>query len=103
MKILIAFGTRPEWIKNKPLFKAFENNGISYNTLFTGQHTDLVKENKFDYKISIPEGDHNRLNEVIASVLTCTLNWEDFDYVLVQGDTASAWLWLWLLTTGKLK
>lgn len=91
MKILIAFGTRPEWIKIKPLFKAFEENDISYNTLFTGQHTDLIKENKFDYKISIPEGNHNRLNEVIASVLTCTLDWEDFTYVLVQGDTASAY------------
>tara|TARA_B100000424_G_scaffold60556_1_gene43906 strand:- start:33 stop:1028 length:996 start_codon:yes stop_codon:yes gene_type:complete len=90
MKILIAFGTRPEWIKIKPLFNAFEKSGIIYNTLFTGQHVDLIQQNKFDYEISIPEGNHNRLNEVIANILVSDVEWEDFDYVLVQGDTASA-------------
>ena len=91
MKILIAFGTRPEWIKIKPLFNAFEKSGIIYNTLFTGQHVDLIQQNKFDYEISIPEGNHNRLNEVIANILVSDVEWEDFDYVLVQGDTASAY------------
>ena len=91
MKILIAFGTRPEWIKIKPLFNAFEKSGITYNSLFTGQHVDLIQENEFDYEISIPEDNHNRLNEIIANILVSDVEWEDFDYVLVQGDTASAY------------
>tara|TARA_R100000008_G_C3568167_1_gene160383 strand:+ start:58 stop:1077 length:1020 start_codon:yes stop_codon:yes gene_type:complete len=91
MKILLAFGTRPEWIKIKPLFPAFKESDINYECLFTGQHTDLIKEHSFDYKISISENNNNRLNQVISDILTSDIKWSEFDYVLVQGDTASAY------------
>lgn len=82
--ILICFGTRPEWLKIQPLIKVLDN----YQLLFTGQHPDLLKDIKVDYKINI--GEHNnRLDQLISD---CLLQFPDgeFNSVLVQGDTASA-------------
>ena len=39
-KILICFGTRPEWLKVKPLIKILDKS--QYSLLFTGQHLDLL-------------------------------------------------------------
>jgi len=82
--ILLCFGTRPEWLKIKPLIKELHN----YKLLFTGQHPDLLKNIEVDYKITIGESD-NRLDQLISD---CILQFPDgdFDSVLVQGDTASA-------------
>ncbi len=41
--LLISFGTRPEYIKIKPLLEVFDNE-IPYALLFTGQHTSLLKD-----------------------------------------------------------
>ncbi len=82
--ILLCFGTRPEWLKIKPLIKVLDN----YKLLFTGQHPDLLKDIKVDYKITI--GDNpNRLDQLVSD---CLLQFPkgNFDSVLVQGDTASA-------------
>jgi UDP-N-acetylglucosamine 2-epimerase (non-hydrolysing) len=91
MRILIGIGTRPEWIKIKPLLSVFKAHNIIYKCLFTGQHKDLLKEHKFDYTLSIPETDINRLNVVAASILNHNIKQSDWDYVLVQGDTISAY------------
>jgi len=82
--ILLCFGTRPEWLKIKPLVKVLD----SYQLLFTGQHPDLVKDIKVDYKIEINHS-NNRLDQLISD---CLLQFPegDFDSVLVQGDTVSA-------------
>lgn len=82
--ILLCFGTRPEWLKIKPLIKVLDN----YQLLFTGQHPDLLKDLKVDYKITIGNNP-NRLDQLISD---CLLQFPegDFDSVLVQGDTASA-------------
>tara|TARA_R110001592_G_scaffold223386_1_gene478836 strand:- start:5111 stop:6097 length:987 start_codon:yes stop_codon:yes gene_type:complete len=84
MKILICFGTRPEWLKVKPLLKTLDN----YELLFTGQHVDLLKGISTDYKIKINKN-KNRLDQLISD---CLLQFPDgnFDSILVQGDTASA-------------
>ena len=34
--ILLTYGTRPEYIKVKPLMDAMTKRGFSYKTLFTG-------------------------------------------------------------------
>ena len=83
-KILLCFGTRPEWLKIKPLIKQLDN----YQLLFTGQHPDLLKDIKVDYKINI-NNNQNRLDQVISD---CLLQFpeDEFNSVLVQGDTASA-------------
>ena len=82
--ILLCFGTRPEWLKIKPLIKVLDN----YQLLFTGQHPDLLKDLKVDHKITIKDNP-NRLDQLISD---CLLQFpkDDFDSVLVQGDTASA-------------
>ena len=49
--ILLCFGTRPEWLKIKPLIRELDN----YKLLFTGQHPDLLKDIKVDYRITISE------------------------------------------------
>ena len=84
MKPLLCFGTRPEWLKIKPLVKILGE----YKLLFTGQHVDLLKEIKADYQIKIKNND-NRLDQIVSD---CLLQFPDDDYdgVLVQGDTASA-------------
>ena len=83
-KILLCFGTRPEWLKIKPLIKVLDN----YELLFTGQHPDLLKNIKVDYQITI--GDNpNRLDQLISYFLL-QFPKGNFDSVLVQGDTASA-------------
>lgn len=85
--ILICFGTRPEWIKMKPIIEKLPNA----KTLFTGQHPDLLSEVEVDYRINIgtvSEGS-NRVSQVISD---CMLQFPDekFKYVLVHGDTVSA-------------
>ena len=91
MKILLSFGTRPEWIKIKPLITAFQQNNIEYNCLFTGQHTDLLTSHHFECEITINNSNNNRLNNIIASILDADLPWSNWDYTLTQGDTASAY------------
>lgn len=82
--ILLCFGTRPEWLKIKPLINVLDD----YQLLFTGQHPDLLRDIKVDYTIEINDS-INRLDQLISD---CLLQFPegDFDSVLVQGDTASA-------------
>ena len=82
-ELLICFGTRPEWLKVKPLLKEIDN----YKLLFTGQHSDLLKDIKVDYRIEI--GDKtNRLDQIISD---CLMQFPEGDFdVLVHGDTVSA-------------
>jgi UDP-N-acetylglucosamine 2-epimerase (non-hydrolysing) len=85
-KILICIGTRPEWLKIKPLIKLMDRE--EYRLLFTGQHPDLLKDVEVDYKININTS-HNRLDSIISDCMIQFPN-DDFKSVLVQGDTGSA-------------
>jgi UDP-N-acetylglucosamine 2-epimerase (non-hydrolysing) len=86
--ILLCFGTRPEYIKFKPLIKKM-NGSVEYKTLFTGQHKHLLKDVSFDYELEIKEG-NNRLDAIFQSVLN-SIKFSEFDSVMVQGDTATAY------------
>lgn len=90
MKLLICFGTRPEWIKLLPIISLL--NKKDYKLLFTGQHTDLLKHVQFDYSIKIDESnsENNRLNQIISDCLNQFPD-DTFDGVMVQGDTSSAY------------
>jgi len=83
--ILVCFGTRPEYLKVKSIINEF---GSDCKVLFTGQHSDLLKEIEVDYKIDILNG-KNRLDDILSN---CMIQFPDdkFDGVIVQGDTASA-------------
>ena len=86
--ILISFGTRPEYIKIKPLIKAFEGK-IPYKLLFTGQHVDLLSKVEGDiFRLNIQDGP-NRLDSIVSSVMNNDQIFKDIDAVLVQGDTTS--------------
>ena len=89
--ILICFGTRPEWLEVKPLI-----DKLDCKLLFTGQHQDLLDEVITDYRF-YPNSrnhnfSHNRLNAVIEDCLSQFPSYDidKFDYVLVQGDTSTA-------------
>jgi len=85
-KILICFGTRPEWLKVKSLVELLDKS--QYSLLFTGQHPDLLKNIDVDFKINMSQSS-NRLDQIISD---CMLQFPigDFNSVLVQGDTGSA-------------
>lgn len=87
--ILIAYGTRPEWIKLKPLIYLLKQEKKKFHLLYTGQQKDIGSF-EFDSKIEITDIDSkNRLNFVISSILNSNV-FNDISYVIVQGDTASA-------------
>jgi UDP-N-acetylglucosamine 2-epimerase (non-hydrolysing) len=89
--IAISFGTRPEWIKIKPLVDFFHGK-LEFRLIFTGQHTDLLTNlpsNLDINKINISQGS-NRLDSIVESVLNQEEIWEGVTSVMVQGDTTSA-------------
>lgn len=83
--MLLCFGTRPEWLKIKPLLPFLKN----YSLLFTGQHTDLLDNITVDYALKSSPASTDRLNQIISE---CVGQFPDGDFksVLIQGDTASA-------------
>jgi UDP-N-acetylglucosamine 2-epimerase (non-hydrolysing) len=92
--LLIAYGTRPEWLKVKPIIEELDRKKLRYKTLFTGQHADLV-ETKATYNFNI---DNNGFVDRLSNVLTASINGAagilknsfDITHVMVQGDTTSA-------------
>lgn len=88
--ILITYGTRPEWIKVKPLIDEMVKEKIPFKTLFTGQHENIVPGGA-DYTYRMLEVVNNRLNNIIFN---CVFMPDEFfdgiTHVLVQGDTTSA-------------
>jgi len=94
VKILVAFGTRPEYIKLSPLMKAFSNNDIPYITFFTGQHLDLLPpgiQDSVSHRLEIKDA-QNRLDSIVGSVMCGSPAWDDpeLTHVIIQGDTTSA-------------
>ena len=51
---LLAYGTRPEYLKIKPLITEFKKVGVDYKILFTGQHVN-IGQFEYDYIINIDE------------------------------------------------
>ncbi|MCK9416555.1 UDP-N-acetylglucosamine 2-epimerase (non-hydrolyzing) [Candidatus Dojkabacteria bacterium] len=93
--VLIIAGTRPEELKTIKLVDELENNSIPVLYVFTGQHKNLINQEKYDFICNINENDElNRLDLIV------NCNIENFNelfkkhpyikYVLVQGDTTSA-------------
>jgi len=89
--ILVSFGTRPEWIKIKPVLDQMEGK-IPFKLLFTGQHEDLLANVDFNAEITrltIKDGS-NRLDSIVESVMNLDKIFEGVDALMVQGDTSSA-------------
>jgi len=87
--ILLTYGTRPEYIKIKPLINKLLENKINYKILFTGQHEDIVPKDS-DFLLKFKEYSDNRLNNILINCLMIPDEWfVGIDFVLVQGDTTS--------------
>lgn len=87
--ILITYGTRPEFIKVKPLMNEMEKQGIKFKTLFTGQHKDILEE-KASFNLTMVDYGLNRLDNIIKNCMNLPEEWFDgITHVLVQGDTTS--------------
>lgn len=91
--LLIAFGTRPEWIKIKPVVDKI-NGKIPFKLLCTGQHGSLIDNslNKYNpYYLNIKDDTINRLDSIVTSTLNQIEQYfESITHVMIQGDTTSA-------------
>ncbi len=89
LMILICYGTRPEFIKVKPIIEAIKGI-IPFKSLFTGQHKHIIpSEYKPDYSLEIPEGE-NRLDSILMSGMNIKQDiFKGITHVLIQGDTTS--------------
>lgn len=95
---VIVAGTRPEVIKLAPVFKAFDEKGLSVQFWMTGQHLELAMEPAefFELKIAqkwnvLKKGQSS--NELLAKLvlhLDRQLEFDRPDVVIVQGDTTTA-------------
>jgi len=99
MKILIAFGTRPEAIKMAPLIHMLSNNdNIELLVCVTGQHRHMLDQvlSIFDIKPDIdldimsPGQSLSGITSIILSRMSDVLSQHTPDLVLVHGDTTTA-------------
>lgn len=87
--ILLTYGTRPEYIKVKPVIDEMTKRGMKFKTLFTGQHKDIVPEGA-DFNLTMIDYEGNRLDSVMKNCLSIPDEcFEGITHVLVQGDTTS--------------
>lgn len=99
IKIALIFGTRPEAIKMCPLIRKLkENNFFKVYTIVTAQHRQMLDsvlelfEIKPDFDLNLMKPNQN-LWELSSDILLKTkeiFEKENFDLVLVHGDTTTA-------------
>jgi len=94
LPIGILFGTRPEYLKLKPLFSAFRRENIPFYIIQVNQHVDLLVEERdqsnFIYLSLLNETNVSRLNllaSAIPKLVEPTL--KKCSSIIVQGDTAT--------------
>lgn len=97
-KILIVFGTRPEAIKILPVYELLKScPRFAVEVFFTGQSPDLAQTRfgarsiDIDHRMEVTRGES--LTSLFGRVLSEAgdiLSSSRFEYVLVQGDTSSA-------------
>lgn len=98
-RILVVFGTRPEAIKLFPVVAALRRDGqFATRVCVTGQHRDMLDQVLAmsgivpDHDLDLMRPDQT-LDDLTAALLTgigAVLDSERPDWVVVQGDTASA-------------
>ncbi len=100
INILTVFGTRPETIKMAPLIAELERrpNFIKNRNCLTGQHKDMVAPLidlfgiRVDHNLDLMR-DNQTLEHITVAVLqeiSHILREEEFDLLLVQGDTTTS-------------
>lgn len=100
MKVVVVFGTRPEAIKMCPVIKELRaRDSVETIICLTGQHKEMLDQvmdifhMEADYNLSIMR-DNQSLSMITSRVLLGVdevLEKENPDYVLVHGDTTTAY------------
>jgi UDP-N-acetylglucosamine 2-epimerase len=100
MRILVAFGTRPEIIKLGPVCQALRRKPqVTMDVFWTGQHLELAAGllDLFDIPVTFNAGTSvmqqpglgSKLGEMTRQIEQALLRGQ-YDWVVVQGDTATA-------------
>lgn len=99
MRVLVVIGTRPEAIKLAPVVRALAGEGVAVECCLTGQHTDLIRPMldffripvTYDLRLMTPgqtlSGTAARILSGVGEVLAAG---GGYDWVVVQGDTTTA-------------
>ena len=86
-KIAIFYGTRPEYLKLQNIIKLIPKP--KRDVIFIGQHDKLIHKNYFTKKIDLKKTKNkSRLNSIFSQILS-KLKLDKYEYVLIQGDTAT--------------
>lgn len=85
MKLLIAYGTRPEYLKIKPLLEIEK-----FDTLRVCQHGDIIDFGNPNHILEIDKKCNDRLNNIFSEIFNKLENiLINYDAILIQGDTAT--------------
>jgi UDP-N-acetylglucosamine 2-epimerase len=98
MRILVAFGTRPEIIKLGPVCRALQHSGIELDVFWSGQHVELAAGLLDLFGIAVTHNGFNVVTEpglagkigLMTSQTEKLLKAKHYDWIIVQGDTATA-------------
>ena len=97
-KVMIVFGTRPEAIKLAPVVKAFQKAETELVVCNTGQHIEMVDQVvdlfdiRYDYNLKVMYDKTSlvSMTSILLNRLEEVVDKENPDWIIVQGDTASA-------------
>ena len=98
LNILVCFGTRPEAIKLAPVCDELKNKGIAYKVCLTGQHKEMLHQvldffhiqPHYNLELMRPNQTLNGLSSRVLEGVDNILNNNDFNLVIVHGDTTTS-------------
>ena len=98
MRILVAFGTRPEIIKLAPVCRALQAAAVDLDVFWSGQHVELAAGLLELFKLTVTYNGSDIANEpglagkfgLMTHQIEKLLKAKDYDWIVVQGDTATA-------------
>ena len=98
MRILVAFGTRPEIIKLAPVCRALQAAAVDLDVFWSGQHVELAVGLLELFKLTVTYNGSDIANEpglagkfgLMTRQIEKLLKVKDYDWIVVQGDTATA-------------
>jgi len=98
MRILVAFGTRPEIIKLAPVCRALQAAAVDLDVFWSGQHVELAAGLLELFKLTVTYNGSDIASEpglagkfgLMTHQVEKLLKAKDYDWIVVQGDTATA-------------
>ena len=98
MRILVAFGTRPEIIKLAPVCRALERADVELDVFWSGQHIELAAGLLDLFDIAVTHHGVEIASEpglagkfgLMSRQIEKLLQTKEYDWIVVQGDTATA-------------